>query len=56
MAGSCERGNEFSGSIKCCKFLNYLRKYQLSGCHSVVLPIFNEYTIKHLVTQVCIFM
>jgi hypothetical protein len=27
--GSCEHGNEPSGSIRCCKFLGYLNDWQL---------------------------
>ena len=29
MAGTCDYGNELSGSIKCGKFLDYLRTGQL---------------------------
>jgi hypothetical protein len=45
VAGFCVRVYEFSGSIKCWKLFDYLRKYKLNGGRPVVLLTFNENTV-----------
>jgi hypothetical protein len=41
VAGSCELGNEPSGSIKCGKFLDLPRNYQLFNKDSALWSQFN---------------